>query len=157
MFRVRDLVNTTTTPRPPIAAPCCCRCRGGAGTCPAAAPLLKTRRLRPRPAGSPEAPFRNRSLGQSAAWAALAGHIGLVFHIAPHPRRALAAEEVGALLAEHDEARAAPRRGGRAVGVALRPRVRLQVEHPQIVESSIVHVNPAEDPSVPAVRVRGMG
>eukprot|EP00964_Phaeocystis_antarctica_P025385 scaffold14265_cov58-Phaeocystis_antarctica.AAC.4 len=47
--------------------------------------------LRPRPAGSPEAPFSARpclrlprasaSLGQSAAWAALAGHIGLVFHI----------------------------------------------------------------------------
>eukprot|EP00964_Phaeocystis_antarctica_P134267 scaffold98531_cov69-Phaeocystis_antarctica.AAC.1 len=55
-------------------------------------PMWKTRGLRPRPAGSPEAPFSTRSclrlprtsasLGQSAAWAALAGHIGLVFHIA---------------------------------------------------------------------------
>ena len=53
--------------------------------------MWKTRRLRPRPAGSPEAPPSARaclrlprasaSLGQSAAWAALAGHIGLVFHI----------------------------------------------------------------------------
>ena len=53
--------------------------------------MWKTRRLRPRPAGSPEAPFSARSclrlprasasLGQSAAWAALAGHIGLVFNI----------------------------------------------------------------------------
>ena len=58
--------------------------------------MWKTRRLRPRPAGSPEAPSSARSclrlprasasLGQSAAWAALAGHIGLVFHIA-HARR----------------------------------------------------------------------
>ena len=47
--------------------------------------------LRLRPAGSPEAPLSagpclrlpgaSGSLGQSAAWAALAGHIGLVFHI----------------------------------------------------------------------------
>ena len=53
--------------------------------------MWKTRRLRPRPAGSPEASFSARpcsrlprtsaSLGQSAAWAALAGHIGLVFHL----------------------------------------------------------------------------
>eukprot|EP00964_Phaeocystis_antarctica_P065103 scaffold39225_cov60-Phaeocystis_antarctica.AAC.2 len=53
--------------------------------------MWKTRVLRPRPAGSPEAPFSARSclrlprasasLGQSAAWVALTGHIGLVFHI----------------------------------------------------------------------------
>ena len=53
--------------------------------------MWKTRRLRARPAGSLEAPFSARSclrlprasasLGQSAAWAALAGHIGLVFHL----------------------------------------------------------------------------
>ena len=57
--------------------------------------MWKTRRLRPRPAGSPEAPFSARSclrlprasasLGQSAAWAALAGHIGHVFHIGVYP------------------------------------------------------------------------
>eukprot|EP00964_Phaeocystis_antarctica_P083332 scaffold52427_cov59-Phaeocystis_antarctica.AAC.3 len=49
-------------------------------------PMWKTRQLRPQPAGSPEAPFNARSclrlprasarLGQSAAWAALAGHNG---------------------------------------------------------------------------------
>ena len=57
--------------------------------------MWKTRGLRPRPAGSPEAPFSARSclrlprasasLGQSAACAALAGHIGLVFHIESNP------------------------------------------------------------------------
>ena len=56
-----------------------------------AAPMWKTRWLRPRPAGSPEAslcararlrlPQAPASLGQSAAWAALAGPTGLVFHI----------------------------------------------------------------------------
>ena len=59
-----------------------------------AAPMWKTRWLRPRPAGSPEAslcararlrlPQAPASLGQSAAWAALAGPTGLVFHIARH-------------------------------------------------------------------------
>ena len=53
--------------------------------------MWKPRRLRPRPAGSPEAPSSARSclrlprasasLGQSAAWASLVGHIGPVSHI----------------------------------------------------------------------------
>eukprot|EP00964_Phaeocystis_antarctica_P016368 scaffold9049_cov71-Phaeocystis_antarctica.AAC.2 len=50
--------------------------------------MWKTRRLRPRPCSwLSGGPFRGQivpqaaSLGQSAAWAALAGHTGLVFHI----------------------------------------------------------------------------
>ena len=54
-------------------------------------PVWKTRWLRPRLTGAPEAslsarlcsglPRTSDSLGHPAAWAALAGHIGLVFHI----------------------------------------------------------------------------
>ena len=56
--------------------------------------MRKTRRLRLRPAGSPEAslsarscsrlPRASASLGQSAAWAALAGNTGIVLHMVPH-------------------------------------------------------------------------
>eukprot|EP00964_Phaeocystis_antarctica_P037226 scaffold21268_cov60-Phaeocystis_antarctica.AAC.1 len=82
--------------------------------------MWKTRRLRPRPAGSPEAPSSARSclrlprasasLGQSAAWAALAGHIGLVFHIGatigprgprPRPRSAGRGRSSSARAARH--------------------------------------------------------
>ena len=52
-----------------------------------------------QPAGSPEAPLSARacprlpqapaSLGQPAAWAVLAGHMGLVFHIGEDLCRAL--------------------------------------------------------------------
>jgi hypothetical protein len=59
--------------------------------------MWETSRLRPRPAGSPEATFSARScsrlprasasLGQSAAWAALAAHMGRVSHKVPHAQR----------------------------------------------------------------------
>ena len=57
----------------------------------AVGPMMRTSWLRPRPAGSPEPPYYARScsrlprasasLGQSAAWAALAGLSGLVLDI----------------------------------------------------------------------------
>ena len=60
-------------------------------------PMRKTRWLRLRPAGSPEAslsasscsrlPRASVSLGQSAAWAALSGHIGLFFSLGGARRR----------------------------------------------------------------------
>ena len=78
------------------------------------------------------------------------------WHVLPaHHRRALATEEVGALLAQHHEARAAPRRRVRAVGVPLRPRARLQVEHPQVVQSSVCRVDATENPCVPGVTGEG--
>ena len=73
-----------TVPRPGMHSPA--RRAPSPCTC---APKSKARRLRPRPAGSPEASFSARSrlrlprasasLGQSASWAAPAGHIGRVY------------------------------------------------------------------------------
>ena len=98
------------------------------------------RRISLWPAGSPEASLSTRSrsrlpqasvsLGQSAAWAVLAGHIGtLVSHVAPHPtaprtatmpRAAVPPPRRAAPAAAPPARRAAAQRRAPGVGVRVR-------------------------------------
>ena len=114
------------------SAAACAPCGKGVGL---GVPCGETSWLRPRPAGSPEAPFSARScsrlpqasasVGQSASWAALAGHTGLVFDLgaccarARSKRRAAATARAGA---------GAPGQGSRLrIRVRVRFRVRIRI------------------------------
>ena len=94
-------------------------------------PTWKRRWLRPRPAGSPEASFSARScsrlpqasasVGQSASWAALAGHTGLVFDLGACCARARSKRRAAAT------ARAGAGAPGQGFRVRIRVRVRFRV------------------------------